>query len=60
MTRTFALKGKRYPKLSVPSEEKLHQRFVVSFKEHFDTIETRLATFSLPVDPKKRFYACRI
>ncbi len=59
MARIFALKGKR-PRLSVPDEGETHQCFIVSFQEHYDTIDLSLATYSLSQAPGKSFYACSI
>jgi hypothetical protein len=63
MTRPFALKGKHFPKLSVPNGDNVCQRFSVSFREHFDTIDICLFTFSLPSVPLPQegtWYGCSI
>ena len=62
---TFPVRGEKYPNLSapdlsVPSDHKLHQGFIVSFLKHYSTIDVSLGTFSLTPASETRFYACCI
>ena len=59
MARLFALNG-NHPKLSVPNGDKLYQRFIVSSRGHFDTIDICLFTFSLPPAQERTLYGCSI
>ena len=62
MERTFALKGKEKPCLSIPSEgeEAVPQTFKLSYQRHFETLQLRLFIYTLPFAPGKKFYACSV
>lgn len=69
MAHTFALRGER-PVILIPIEHNnIHQRFIVSFQKHFNTID--ICLFTLPLlptillptvllAPEGAFYGCYI
>ena len=57
MEHTFKLRGK-LPSLPIPREKEENLNFTLESREHFERVELRVATFTLPEPPGKIFYAC--